>query len=65
VLPPEFRYPLHRGAARARWVIGGHRKTVPEPLERLLSKCLARSAADRPRSAGEVRDALDQLCEAV
>jgi DNA-binding SARP family transcriptional activator len=46
-------------------LIGGHRESVPEPLERLLSRCLARSAADRPRSAGEVRDALDQLCEAV
>jgi serine/threonine protein kinase len=46
-------------------LIRDHRESIPEPLERLLSKCLARSAADRPRSAGEVRNALDQLYEAV
>lgn len=46
-------------------LIRDHRESTPEPLERLLSKCLARSAADRPRSAGEVRNALDQLYEAV
>jgi DNA-binding SARP family transcriptional activator len=46
-------------------LIREHRENVPEPLERLLSRCLARSAADRPRSAGEVRHALDQLYEAV
>lgn len=37
------------------------RSDVPRELEELVAKMLARSPADRPEQAGEVRDALRQL----
>jgi serine/threonine-protein kinase len=63
--PPFGRSTQHGAVARklteAAPLIRIKRESVPDPLEELVRRCLARVPADRPRSAAEVRSSLEEL----